>query len=239
MPYREDIEVGLLIGTNCTHAIKPIEVIPEGEIDPYAKKTALGWSVIGVVNPTESEEDDSHCSCHCIASLEVNPSSGKRMCHFALKTKVKEIFKPAQVMKMFEVDFHEAKKDEQALSHDDRKFMKKAKEGIYRRNDGHYELPLPLKEERTLLPNNEELALIRIKKLKRRFKHDATYWKDYQGFMSEVIEKGYAARVPSEELSLDNGCIWYIPHHGVNHPKKPGKIRVVFGASAEFKGVSK
>ena len=160
-------------------------------------------------------------------------------CATSLSTKFKEIFKPAQVMKMFEVDFHEAKKDEQALSRDDRKFMKKAKEGIYRRNDGHYELPLPLKDERTLLPNNEELALIRIKKLKGRFKHDAAYWKDYQGFMSEVIEKGYAARVPSEELSLDNGCIWYIPQHGVSHPKKPGKIRVVFGASAEFKGVSK
>ena len=29
--------------------------------------------------------------------------------------------------------------------------MQKAKEGIHRRNDGHYELPLPLKDERTLL----------------------------------------------------------------------------------------
>ena len=112
MPYREDIEVGLLIGTNCTRTIKPIEVVPGREGDPYAKKTALGWGVIGVVNPTKNEEDDSHCSCHRIVSLEVNPSSGKRMCHFALKTKVKEIFKHAQVMKMFEVDFHEANKDE-------------------------------------------------------------------------------------------------------------------------------
>ena len=116
--------------------------------------------------------------------------------------------------------------------------MKKAKEGIHHRNDGHYELPLPLKDERTLLPNNKELALSRIKKLKGRFKHDTTYWKDYQGFMNEVIEKGYAERVLSEELSLDNSRIWYIPHHGVYHPKKPGKIRVVFDASAEFKGES-
>lgn len=56
--------------------------------------------------------------------------------------------------------------------------------------------------------------------------------------MSEVIEKGYAGRVPAEELLLDNCQIWYIPHHGVYHPKKPGKIRVVFDASAEFKGTS-
>ena len=156
------------------------------------------------------------------------PSSGKRMCHFALKTKVKEIFKHAQVMKMFEVDFHEANKDEQALFHDERKLMKKVKERIHHRNDGHYELPLPLKDKRMLLPKSKELALSRIKKLKGRLKHTATYQKNYQGFMSEDIEKGYAPRVPSEELSLDNGCIWYIPHHRVYHQKKPGKIRVVF-----------
>ena len=89
-----------------------------------------------------------------------------------------------------------------------------------------------------MLPNNKELALSRIKKLKERLKHDSTYRKDYQGFMSEIIEKGYAERVPPEERSLDNGCIWYIPHHGVYHPKKPGKIRVVFDASAECKGES-
>lgn len=31
MPYREDVQVGMLIGTNCTKAIKPREVIPGGE----------------------------------------------------------------------------------------------------------------------------------------------------------------------------------------------------------------
>ena len=76
MPYREDIEVGLLIGTNCMRAIKPTEVIPGREDDPNAKKTALGWGFIGIVNPTKNERDGSHCSCHRIASREVNRSSG-------------------------------------------------------------------------------------------------------------------------------------------------------------------
>lgn len=31
MPYREDVQVGMLIGTNCTKVIKPREVIPGGE----------------------------------------------------------------------------------------------------------------------------------------------------------------------------------------------------------------
>ena len=77
MPYREDVEVGLLIGANCARVMKPTEVIPGLEDDPYAKKTALGWRVIGVVSPNKNEEDDSHSSCHRVASLEVQPSDGK------------------------------------------------------------------------------------------------------------------------------------------------------------------
>ena len=135
MPYREDIEVGLLVGANCTRVIRPTEVIPGRDDDPYTK-TALGWGVTGIVNPTKNE-DDNHCSCHRIASLEVNPSSGKKMCHFALKTKVKEMFQHVEVIKMFEMDFHETNKDGHALSHDDRKFTKKVKKGIQSRDDGH------------------------------------------------------------------------------------------------------
>ena len=34
------------------------------------------------------------------------------------------------------------------------------------------------------------------------------------------------------------GRMWYIPHHGVYHPSKPRKIRVVFDCSAQFAGRS-
>ena len=32
--------------------------------------------------------------------------------------------------------------------------------------------------------------------------------------------------------------VWYIPHHGVYHPKKPNKIRMVFDCSAEYQNES-
>ena len=50
MPYLQDVEIGLLIGASCARAIKPREVIPGMDDDPYAMRTALGWGLIGNLN---------------------------------------------------------------------------------------------------------------------------------------------------------------------------------------------
>lgn len=77
MPLNEALEVGLLIGLNCPRAIKPLEVIPGKEDDPYAKKTALGWGVIGAVRPLTSEDAEtrSDIACNRIVTCEVQGTS--------------------------------------------------------------------------------------------------------------------------------------------------------------------
>ena len=45
-----------------------------------------------------------------------------------------------------------------------------------------------------------------------------------------MLQKGYARYAENEQV----GKIWYIPHHGVTHLSKPGKLRVIFNCSAEF-----
>ena len=57
MPYREDVQVGMLIGTNCPKAIKPCAVIPGADNDPYGIKTDLGWSIVGRVCKSLPDED--------------------------------------------------------------------------------------------------------------------------------------------------------------------------------------
>ena len=44
----------------------------------------------------------------------------------------------------------------------------------------------------------------------------------------------YAVKVPNKDLSRDDGKVWYLPHHGVYHPRKQ-KIRVVFDCGASYK----
>ena len=51
------------------------------------------------------------------------------------------------------------------------------------------------------------------------------------------MEKGYAQKLTVEETAQRTNKTWYLPHHGVFHPKKPGKIRVVFSAAALHDGV--
>ena len=215
MPYRQDVNVGLLVGANCTRAIKPREVIPSADDDPYPIRTTLGWGVIGNVNPKENGKQNDHCSCNRIVTREIGAESSKTVGHFVLKTHVKEVISPAQVGKLFEFDFNDAVGEDKAHSYLDRKFLNVVKANIHHREDGHYEIPLPLKEESLKLPNNKESAITRISKFKHWFKRDPKYREHYETFMEDTINNGHAEKVPPEELSLNNGRIWYIPHHGV------------------------
>ena len=139
-PYKHDISVGLLIGANCAKAIKPREVIPGGDDDPYTVQTTLGWGVIGIMNPTTGEcQDDTHCPFNRIVSREIQ-DTGTRLnttSHLVVKTQAKEVFAPAQLSKMLELDFRETSKEEQTLLLLDRKFLNVMESNIKYRDDGH------------------------------------------------------------------------------------------------------
>ena len=66
---------------------------------------------------------------------------------------------------------------------------------------------------------------------------DDKYYTDYCSFVSDIISKGFARKV-DDDLKDQLGRTWYLPHHGIYHPQKPTKIRVVFDCSASFEGHS-
>ena len=250
-PYQKDVEIGILIGSDCPRAIMPREIIPGEDESPYALRSDLGWGIIGKISQPLSGEDgdeDEIGVSHRIYTIEacepLDPQAdleglNKRSCNFSVKTNVKEVINPFQVMKMFEMDFSEKRADRQGtLSQDDLQFLKKMEEGIRQTADGHYEMPLPFRGNTPKLPNNKPLALRRLNKLKTRMENDVKYRQDYMAFMQDIIRKGFAERVPHEQRPDDDGKSWYIPHHGVYHPQKPDKIRIVFDCSTTFMGHS-
>ncbi|KAK5859400.1 hypothetical protein PBY51_020957 [Eleginops maclovinus] len=235
----QDCEVGLLIGYNCSQALLPREVVSGKENEPYAQRTDLGWSIVGHGKASVDYGDAIGISHRIVVrqvTPGVNPSvSLKKEVHYVNRTKVKEVT-PSDILKVLESDFSERAGEEDPVSQDDLKFLSTIRENITQKEDGHYEMPLPFKKERPKLPNNKICATHRLNCLQKRLMKNEAYCKDYVNFMNDIISRGDAEKVPEEEI--DNTPAWYIPHHGVYHPQKPGKIRVVFDCSAKFQETS-
>ena len=234
IPEMQECEVGLLIGYNCPQALAPREVITGSINEPYAQKTDLGWSIVGM-NSTNWEVEDSVShnivTMHVPDDLRLNCNKGTNSTHYAYRTSCKEL------LDIMENDFsncsHVPPLQTDSISQDDLKFVKIIESSIHRQENGFYELPLPFRDAPNL-PNNMCVAKKRLEHLKRRLLKDSRYLSDYQKFMDDMIAEGYAV----ESQDTDEFNNWYLPHHGVYHHKKPDKVRVVFDCSARYKNTS-
>lgn len=63
---------------------------------------------------------------------------------------------------------------------------------------------------------------------------DLKLYQNYKAFMQDVLSKGSTWKVSPNQKGFTKGTAWYILHHGVYHPHKPGKIHVMFDCSAKF-----
>ena len=104
-----------------------------------------------------------------------------------------------------------------------------------RRENGHYVLPIPWRNGTANLPDNKFMAKHRLDSLNKRLAKTGLT-EIYDSNLKTMVEKGYAERVPDDELKINDGTVWYIPHHPVF--SKPGKVRPVFDCSAQCHGTS-
>ena len=101
-----------------------------------------------------------------------------------------------------------------------------SKEGKY------FKLPLPLRDHYEMFPDNRSMAEARLKNLKKRFSREKQYHENYTKFLEDMVR--YAKKLFQQ---VQQGKTWFIPHYGVYHPRKLGKLQVVFDCSAEYNGV--
>jgi hypothetical protein len=126
--------------------------------------------------------------------------------------------------------------DTREYSREDHLFLQKMTSSQKVVDGCHYEYNLPIRDGCSL-PNNKYLAIQRLKSLRKKLLTNPDFLQDYQHFMQRLLEDRHAEEVPDAELNTDVNT-WYLPHHGVYHPRKPSKIRVVFDCSSRYKGVS-
>ncbi|KAK3886574.1 hypothetical protein Pcinc_009223 [Petrolisthes cinctipes] len=218
IPDMGDAEIGLMIGNNVPQAMEPQEIIHSTEEGgPFALRTKIGWLVLG------------------------SPRTEERFHACVNRVKVESVCLDQMLTNLYNTEFKDLSlsSTKRGISVEDREWLKKVERKLGSTSNGHYEICLLFRDDSPSLPNNRILAMKRLKGLKRKFKGNPSFYRDYKKFMTEMTEKGHAEIVPEKGLGVEseNG-VWYIPHHGVYHPHKPDKIRVVFDCAARFKGIS-
>ena len=225
MPPLLNADVGLLIGYESSELLCPLEVIPPTRSgEPYAQRTPLGWAIVG----GDNRQYDT-AVCHRITTA----TNGAFITNRHISTKevmTSEAHSPYDYI----TPTLDELKDHPRHSMNDVNFIRQLEDGIQVKENGHYEMPLPFKVPSPDMPDNKSVAVKRFEGLKRRFQRDEIYKQEYTRFMTDIINKGFAEKC---EDSPSHGKVWYIPHHGVYHPKKR-KLRVVFDASARHQNVS-
>jgi hypothetical protein len=94
-------------------------------------------------------------------------------------------------------------------------------------------MKIPFKSASIVLPDNKLQALGRLRMLGKKLMKDEHLRKLYTAGIHDMLRMGYAEKI--DETQGINGKRWYVPHHGVCHPSKPGKVRIVFDCSAKYR----
>ena len=85
------------------------------------------------------------------------------------------------------------------------------------------------------LPNNISAAQRRFDLLMKGLNQNEELAKVYQNTSMDYVTEAFARKLTPEEAELTT---WYLLHHGVVNPNKPGKVRVVCDAAAQYCGHS-
>ncbi|KFD47099.1 hypothetical protein M513_12009 [Trichuris suis] len=88
---------------------------------------------------------------------------------------------------------------------------------------GRYEVGLLWKSDNVTLPNNRSMAKSRFESLRKRLINDPVLYDLHREALSCLSRSGIIRLVMPYEANSPVGRVWYLPHHPVRHPSKPGK----------------
>ena len=75
--------------------------------------------------------------------------------------------------------------------------------------------------------------------MEKRLEKDLEFKEAYKATIEKDLENHFVRKMHQEEVSsTENDMQWYLPHHPVKHPHKPGKVRRVCNAASKFRGCS-
>ena len=205
--------IDLILGVQYSHLHAEDEVRQGLPFQPVAKRTKLGWHVIGPDNVKDST----------VSYL-----------NFARKINLEKFYD----FETLGVRAPDCNCPEQIMSRDGKKAMELF-ESSCKLLDGRYVIGLPWKKDPVNLPNNYPVAKRRLESLERSLKRNPTKAKKYSDAIREYESSGWARRLSETEIEKTKGPLYYLPHHGIYRPeKKSTPLRIVFDPACSYQGIS-
>ena len=211
-------DVKMILGQDVFHAIRPLEYFESDRRNtPVAVRLPLGWVLSGPLPSTTG-----------LFST----------CFKAVTQKEHDCTLSDRLRSWYDIESYGAYKQVDSRSATDARATKILDETTY--HDGsRYQVGKLWADDESCLPNNYFSALIQLKSLERRLQKDADLKASYTKTISDDFSKGYIVQVDKTDcFKVDQPREWYLPHHPVVHPHKPGKVRRVLNGAAKFHGQS-
>ena len=211
-------DVELLLGANVIEAVIQHEARAGQPGQPVAVRTDFGWALTGAVHGPASE------SFRQIMHLQRRTTAEER-----LSEQVKEWWSTEAFGTKYDKPVSQSREDDRAMS---------ILERTTKKLPDRYETGMLWKEDGVKFPDNKGMALKRLEATERSLKRNPDLASAYQETVQTYIRHGHARKLTPNEASQQRERRWFLPHHAVTNPNKPGKVRVVFDAAAKFQGTS-
>ena len=217
IPDHKNVEIKLLLGANVMEAILQEEARVGGPGQPVAIKTAFGWTLTGTIRG-------------------LVPGRHREVMFIWKGEMDKEL--TAAVEEWWTTESFGVQVNRQSVKSQEDARAEMIMEDTTKLVDGRYETGLLWKREDVQLPDNRVMAVKRLESLEKGLMRQPEKAKQYQKIIQGYLDLGFARKLRSEELMQYSPRRWYLPHHGISNPNKPGKLRLVFDAAASYEGTS-
>jgi hypothetical protein len=215
--------VDMLIGIDYPELHLSLKEVSGNTGEPQARLTKLGWTCIGNPEGHKGNAKSTHFA--------------RTHCQYILKQQsvVEEINSTLQ--RFWEIESVDSKSHEKIMSLEEKQAMDTVTESLVYK-DNRYQVAIPWRNlQKPDLPVNREMTVHRLDGTEKRLMKNPKIAASYDDTIKEYIEKGYVRIVPESEI--EPGSSWFLPHFPlVKMDRTTTKVRILFDASAKYKGES-
>ena len=173
----DNAKLHILIGQDMPDRLMPKRVKSGSAGELYATKTLLGWALNGPLKPS-AKRSDNQIENYFVQSEDA-----------VLNDLVERFWRLHSV----------CVSDERVMSQVDERVTKLWDTSVEREN-GHYVLSIPFNDDIIVHATGLNVAKKRLQLLKGRFGRDPCLKVKYVGVMKELLEKGFAEKVPNGQV---------------------------------------